>query len=179
MEFFLPSILFLLVACGIVFFVIPRFGPLVLAIVSLVLLGLGIYNHYSMFESEYRMSTWQMGAVAYAPIVMVVALVLGIILYLFYLTPVSGNGNEVPSLPAAGTATNALTEGVNNLLRSGQELLGATTNNNTGYRNTSGNNRGSNNSTTNNRPVNNSNKPSFLENINPFNRNNNNRRQTN
>lgn len=178
MEFFLPSILFLLVACGIVFFVIPRFGPLVLAIVSLVLLGLGIYNHYSMFESEYRMSTWQMGAVAYAPIVMVVALVLGIILYLFYLTPVSGNGNEVPSLPAAGTATNALTEGVNNLLRSGQEFLGATSNN-TGNRGNTGNNRTPNNTSSNNRPMNNSNKPSFLENINPFNRNTNNRRQTN
>ena len=82
MEFFLPSILFLLVACGIVFFVIPRFGPLVLAIVSLVLLGLGVYNHYSLFQTEYRLSTWQMGAVAYAPYIMIGALVLSIILYL-------------------------------------------------------------------------------------------------
>ena len=42
MEFFLPSILFLLIAAAIVFFVIPRFGPLVLAVVSLVLLTIGM-----------------------------------------------------------------------------------------------------------------------------------------
>ena len=84
MEFFLPSILFLLVACGIVFFVIPRFGPLVLAGISLVLLILGIYNHYSLFQTEYRLSTWQSGMIGYAPFIMIGGLVLAIILYLFY-----------------------------------------------------------------------------------------------
>jgi hypothetical protein len=121
MEFFLPSILFLLVACGIVFFVIPRFGPLVLAIVSLILLGLGVYNHYSLFQTEYRLSTWQFGAVAYAPYIMIGALVLSIILYLFYLAPVGSNSNNggVPSmnLPSAESATNPITSGINTVMR--------------------------------------------------------------
>lgn len=131
MEFFLPSILFLLVACGIVFFVIPRFGPLVLAGISLVLLVLGIYNHYSLFQTEYRLSTWQSGMIGYAPFIMIGALVLGIILYLLYLIPAGGNAApavaspamESPTLrlPPPGTATNGLTEGIGNLMRKAAE----------------------------------------------------------
>lgn len=179
MEFFLPSILFLLVACGIVFFVIPRFGPLVLAVASLVLLGLGMYNHYSMFESEYRLSTWQSGAIAYAPFIMIGALVLGIVLYLFYLSPVSGGTNNMgaPSLPPADTATNPLTEGVNNMLRKGQEIFGnRNTNNGKANGNTSLFNFGNRSNST---PTNNNtgaNKNSFLDTINPFAQNNNRRR---
>jgi hypothetical protein len=135
MEFFLPSILFLLVACGIVFFVIPRFGPLVLAGISLVLLILGIYNHYSLFQTEYRLSTWQSGMIGYAPFIMIGALVLAIILYLLYMVPVGGaNVNARASMPIAspiaentlrlpppGTATNGLTEGIGNLMRKAAE----------------------------------------------------------
>jgi predicted membrane protein len=138
MEFFLPSILFLLVACGIVFFVIPRFGPLVLAGISLILLILGIYNHYSLFQTEYRMSTWQSGMIGYAPFIMIGALVLAIVLYLLYLVPIGGmmNGNtgarvSTPNaspldantlrLPPPGTATNGLTEGIGNIMRKAAE----------------------------------------------------------
>lgn len=138
MEFFLPSILFLLVACGIVFFVIPRFGPLVLAGISLILLILGIYNHYSIFQTEYRLSTWQSGMIGYAPYVMIGSLVLAIILYLLYMIPSGSNGNNrggplIPNpfadsgnngsnantlrLPPPGTATNALTENIGNIMR--------------------------------------------------------------
>ena len=132
MEFFLPSILFLLVACGIVFFVVPRFGPLVLAGVSLILLVAGIYNHYSMFATEYRLSTWQSGMVSYAPFIMIGALVLGILLYLFYLLPSGSNTNNnigpyiennKMNLPPPGTATNAVTEGIGNMMRKAAEMV--------------------------------------------------------
>jgi hypothetical protein len=138
MEFFLPSILVLLVAAAIVFFVIPRFGPLVLAVVSLVLLGIGIYNHYSMFQNEYRLSTWQLGAVAYAPYLLIGAVILMIILYLTYLLPSgsAASGNNTPAnanananvkantinLPPPETATNVITEGANNAIRAAANL---------------------------------------------------------
>lgn len=133
MEFFLPSILVLLVAAAIVFFVIPRFGPLVLAVVSLLLLGIGIYNHYSMFQNEYRLSTWQLGAVAYAPYLLIGAVILMIILYLTYLLPsgssVSGPNNananvkaNTINLPPPETATNVITEGANNAIRAAANL---------------------------------------------------------
>jgi hypothetical protein len=133
MEFFLPSILFLLVACGIVFFVIPRFGPLVLAGISLILLILGIYNHYTLFQTEYRLSTWQSGLIGYAPFVMIGGLVLAIILYLLYLVP-SGTNTSIRAssssslaentlmLPPPGTATNGVTEGIGNLMRKAAEV---------------------------------------------------------
>jgi len=139
MEFFLPSILVLLVAAAIVFFVIPRFGPLVLAVVSLVLLGIGIYNHYSMFQNEYRLSTWQLGAVAYAPYILIGVVILMIIMYLTYLLPsgssaagsnnASGNANananvkaNTINLPPPETATNVITEGANNAIRAAANL---------------------------------------------------------
>lgn len=148
MEFFLPSILFLLVACGIVFFVIPRFGPLVLAGISLVLLILGIYNHYSLFQTEYRLSTWQSGMIGYAPFIMIGALVLAIILYLLYMVPAGGNtggssmtpspvaaiaGNNTLKLPPPGTATNALTEGIGNLMRKAAEATNVNVRNQPNY----------------------------------------------
>lgn len=136
MEFFLPSILVLLVAAAIVFFVIPRFGPLVLAVVSLILLGIGIYNHYSMFQNEYRLSTWQLGAVAYAPYLLIGAVIVMIILYLTYLLPSgsAASGNNTPAnananvkantinLPPPETATNVITEGANNAIRAAANL---------------------------------------------------------
>lgn len=149
MEFFLPSILFLLVACGIVFFVIPRFGPLVLAGISLVLLILGIYNHYSLFQTEYRLSTWQSGMIGYAPFVMIGALVLAIILYLLYMVPLGGgnsgkgSGNSIlPSpatgsptlnLPPPGTATNGLTEGIGNMMRQAAAVANVNVRNQANY----------------------------------------------
>jgi hypothetical protein len=123
MEFFLPSILFLLISAAIVFFVIPRFGPLVLAVVSLVLLTIGMYNHYTLFQNEYRASTWQLGLVAFAPYIMIGVVIVMIILYLTYLLP-SGATSSVPNvktntinLPPPETATNVITEGVNNAIR--------------------------------------------------------------
>ena len=145
MEFFLPSILFLLVACGIVFFVIPRFGPLVLAGISLVLLILGIYNHYSLFQTEYRLSTWQSGMIGYAPFIMICGLVLAIILYLLYLVPSGGanslvsspgaspSGNNTLNLPPPGTATNRLTEGIGNMMRKAAEAANMNVRNQPNY----------------------------------------------
>ena len=123
MEFFLPSILFLLISAAIVFFVIPRFGPLVLAIVSLVLLTIGMYNHYTLFQNEYRASTWQLGLVAFAPYIMIGVVIIMIIMYLTYLLPSGANSSTANvktntiNLPPPETATNVITEGVNNAIR--------------------------------------------------------------
>ena len=123
MEFFLPSILFLLISAAIVFFVIPRFGPLVLAIVSLVLLTIGMYNHYTLFQNEYKASTWQLGLVAFAPYIMIGVVIVMIILYLTYLLPSGATSSTANvkantiNLPPPETATNVITEGVNNAIR--------------------------------------------------------------
>lgn len=121
MEFFLPS-LFILVLAGIVIFVVlPRFAPAVLAGLALLLLAIGVYQHAKFFESEYRLSTWQDSLVAYSPYIMIGGLLVVLLFFLLYLLP--GRQAKMPEgantlqLPPANTATNVVTEAVNNTMR--------------------------------------------------------------
>lgn len=125
MELFIPSVLLLLLAAAVVFFVLPRFGAPTLAIVSVALLVYGIYQHMNAFGSEYRLSTWQLGLVSYAPYIMVGGLLVVIAFYLISISPL-GAGSTAPNMPEmptinempnAGSATNMLTAGVNNALK--------------------------------------------------------------
>jgi ABC-type transport system involved in multi-copper enzyme maturation permease subunit len=134
MELFIPSVLALLLAAAVVFFVLPRFGPAVLAIVALILLAFGVYQHRSLFGSEYRLSTWQFDLIGYAPYIMVGGVLAVIAFYLISLSPL-GRANttapampEVPTvaeMPPANTATNAVTAGVNNALKAAAATVGA------------------------------------------------------
>lgn len=105
--------------------VVPRVGPMILIVVSVVaLVGAGI-QHYSMFSAEYRLSTWQNTMVGYGPFV-----VLGIALLFILsatLSAVTGNAVSAPpmevlssaianmknTLPTAASATNMVTAGIN------------------------------------------------------------------
>ncbi len=126
MELFIPSVFILLLAAAVIFFVLPRFGAATLAIIAVTLLAFGIYQHVSAFGTEYRLSTWQMDIMSYAPYLMLGGVLIVIALYLINLTPFGGSNAtapvmpEVPSItdmPAANTATNAVTAGVNNALK--------------------------------------------------------------
>jgi len=79
MEFFIPSLLLFLVSIVVSFIIAPRFTPLVIALLSIALLTFGVYDHYKMFASEYRLSTWQDGLKIYAPAIMIGAIILFII----------------------------------------------------------------------------------------------------
>lgn len=124
MELFIPSVLVLLFTGAVVFFVLPRFGAVTLAVISVALLVFGIYQHINSFGTEYRLSTWHLGYTAYAPFILVGGLILVIA---FYLVSLMSSGAipapslpEMPSIaemPTANTATNAVTAGVNNALK--------------------------------------------------------------
>jgi hypothetical protein len=79
MELFIPGLLLFLVSIGVSFLIAPRFAPLVIALLSLVLLTFGVYNHYKMFSAEYRLSTWQDSLKLYAPAIMIGAIIIFII----------------------------------------------------------------------------------------------------
>lgn len=53
MELFIPSIAVLFFAALICFFVLPKVSPYVLGVLSLLMFGIGIWQHYSMFPYEY------------------------------------------------------------------------------------------------------------------------------
>jgi magnesium-transporting ATPase (P-type) len=129
MEFFLPSLIIVILGGLIAFYVLPRFSPLVLALISIALLIFGVYHHMKIFGYEYTYSTWQdiFKGGAYAPAVMIAFLMIFIIFYFMYLfgstgapknNAVSALSNNISELPSAESATNPLTEVINNTIRS-------------------------------------------------------------
>lgn len=120
MEFFLPSLIVIIIGAIIAFMVLPRFSPLILAIISIALLAFGIYHHMKIFSYEYTYSTWQEQFKSYGPAVMISALMLVIIFYFMYLFGKAGapaKVNNIGQLPSAESATNFLTETINNTIR--------------------------------------------------------------
>ncbi len=122
----MPSVLILLLAAAVIFFLLPRFGAPVLALISVALLGFGVYQHMNAFGNEYRFSTWQQGLVNYAPYVMIGGLLVVVAFYLLTISPLGRPNTTAPSMPEipsvtemppANTATNAVTAGVNNALK--------------------------------------------------------------
>jgi hypothetical protein len=67
MELFLPSIFVLLISALFAFAIIPSFGPRWLAIISLIALIAVAYHNATMFEAEWRASTWQQNLTSVAP----------------------------------------------------------------------------------------------------------------
>ena len=126
MFFYIPGILVLIVAILIAFLVIPRLAPTILAVTALLLLSLGLYHHYTLFATEYRLSTWQEGLKFWAGPIMIGLLVLTIIGYflIFLKSPSSRNNNlTLPPLPPANTATNPVTAAINNAINASKDVI--------------------------------------------------------
>lgn len=117
MDFFLPGLLIFIVSLLVTAFIAPRITPFVGAILAIVFLTYGVYDHYKMFADEYRLSTWHEGLRLYAPAVMILAMILFII---FGMLAFFTSGTiPVPSLPninmpSPNTATNAVMNAFNN-----------------------------------------------------------------
>jgi hypothetical protein len=114
MEIFLPSFLIVILAAVIVFTVLPRFGPLVLTLISIGLLSFGVYHHWSLFKREYTDATWydSMTVKFLAP-----ALLIGITLLfiLGYILSFFGSGVPSPAMPEMNEAVNTVTENIGNV----------------------------------------------------------------
>ena len=92
MEFFIPGLLLFLVAILIAILIVPQSTPMIAAVLSILFLSYGVYDHYLLFAPEYRLSTWQDGIKIYAPFIMLA----GIILFIIYVIFVFFTGGEVP-----------------------------------------------------------------------------------
>ena len=136
MELFLPGLLVLLISSIFVFMVLPRMGTVVLAVACGLTLVAVLLHHYNMFASEYRLSTWQNGLAAYAPLVILafaILIIIGVAVSLFTGKSVaetieapietiqSGITASLNAMPSAVTATNPVTSAVNNALKNGQK----------------------------------------------------------
>lgn len=120
MELFIPSLLAILIAAGIVMFVLPRLSPVILGIVALLFLVLAAYNHYKFFGTEYQLSTWQLPLVNYAPYLLLGGLVLFLILFIINFI---GTGSTDVAAPlqkmneAVNRVANQLPAAANNALK--------------------------------------------------------------
>ena len=109
MEFFLPGLLVFLVAIIFTFLVAPRTTPMIAAILSIIFLTYGVYDHYRLFASEYRLSTWQQTLKIYSPFLMVGA----IIIYIIYGMLAFFTGASV--LPSTNQVSNLFTSAANTI----------------------------------------------------------------
>lgn len=131
MEFFIPGLLLFLVSILVVFFIVPRFTPLIVAILSIAFLSYGVYDHYLLFASEYRLSTWQESLKGYAPAIMIIT----ILLYIIYTILAFFTNGSVP-VPAAPNIVQPNESSVTNqITKSLNKVANVFTGNNTNNRN--------------------------------------------
>ena len=133
MELFLPGLLVLLISAIFVFMVLPRMGTVFLAVMCGISLVAVLLHHYNVFAPEYRLSTWQNGLSAYAPLVILgfaILIVIGVAVSLFtgksvtetIQAPIetlqSGIAASMEAMPSAASATNAFTSALNTTIKS-------------------------------------------------------------
>jgi ABC-type multidrug transport system fused ATPase/permease subunit len=145
MEFFIPGLLIFIVSILVTWMIAPRITPMIGAILAIVFLTYGVYDHYKMFADEYRLSTWHEGLRLYAPAIMILAIILFLIFGV--LTFFTSGSVPVPSLPAinmpsANTATNAVVNAFNNVANSISDVTNSLIENNGSNRRNRGNNEG-------------------------------------
>lgn len=149
MELLVPGFFVLLFAIVMVFLIVPRFGPTITLLLCGVALTVGMYHHYSLFYHEYRLATWAEKLRTYGPGVIITALIIFILGFIFTLfggpavpipnmsAPADNEGSEPPisifgsnnnSQSAINTVTNTLSESVNTAKEAVGEGLNAIAN---------------------------------------------------
>jgi hypothetical protein len=118
MEFFIPGLFLFLVAILLTFIIAPRATPLIAAILSIVFLTFGVYEHHKMFAAEYRLSTWQDGLKIYAPAIMIGMIIIFIIYsILAFFTKGTIPVPSIPNIsaPNENTVTNTIVNSLNSI----------------------------------------------------------------
>jgi len=141
MELFIPSIVVLLLGALVCFFVIPRMSPYVLGILSLLMFGIGIWQHYSMFPYEYRTPSMVTDMIKqYAGFFLLIAVIVvgtGMILQSYGLSPpaattilpeaitspFSGANNSKGMFNLSGNSNTGITGVVNNISKNVTNLM--------------------------------------------------------
>lgn len=121
MELFIPGLCIFFLTIVLCFLILPRFTPLIIAVLSIVVLVIAVYQHYSMFRDEYRFSTWQDTFKSYAPAIMIVAIILFIIYSI--LSFFTKGAVPIPSMPnitgaSPNSATNQVVSSLNSVANS-------------------------------------------------------------
>ena len=112
MEFFLPSLFAFLIAVLLIMFVVPRLSPILLGVLALVFLVLAAHQHFTFFATEYSQSTWHLSLLAYAPYIVLGALILFLIFYIYTFV---GTGSTAVALEPIANINTAINNTVANI----------------------------------------------------------------
>jgi hypothetical protein len=77
MELFIPSLLALVLAAVVCFFILPKASPYILGSLAIAMFIVGAWQHYHMFPYEYSSSLFIDLLRDYSPFVMILAVILG------------------------------------------------------------------------------------------------------
>lgn len=102
MELFIPSLIVLVLGAIFLFAVLPRLSPYVLGGLAVSMFGLGLWQHYTMFPYEYKMSVASDAIKQYSGFIMLLAVIFaGVtgVLMMHGGNPPSTEG-IVPAMPA-------------------------------------------------------------------------------
>jgi hypothetical protein len=111
MDFFIPSLLVLLISAIVIFFLVPKLGPVTMLILSIALLLFAVMHHIKMYKSEYTLSTWPMLLSTYGPYIVLGTVLLFILFFIF-----SSYGG--PSVPVPEVAGSPVVESANSIINS-------------------------------------------------------------
>ncbi len=139
MEFFIPGLTALLITIALIFLILPRLGAPLIALISIGLLMFAVYQHYQLFQPEYRYATWMDTLKVYGPYIIIFFIIISSLLYLGLnigggksngnsMSPINSITNTVTPMPSAESATNVLTSTVNNTLRAANNIFNTVNN---------------------------------------------------
>jgi len=95
-QYFIPLLIAALIASLVVFFILPNLSPYILGALSLTMLILGVWQHYSMFPHEYKASIVTEMLFQYSGFILLGIITLGSIATIFVM-----NGTELPDVSNA------------------------------------------------------------------------------
>jgi hypothetical protein len=113
MEFFIPSLIVLVLGAIFLFALLPRLSPYVLGGLAFSMFGLGLWQHYTMFPYEYRMSVASDTIKQYSGFIMLLAVIFagvtGVLMVHGGNPPSAENGaSALPAMPnIMGSSNNA------------------------------------------------------------------------
>ena len=117
MELYIPPLIVLVLGLIVIFLIIPKLSPYVLAGVALLMFSLGLWQHYSMFPYEYRASLLTDKLREYSGFVMLIALIFAGIFAILFIH--GGNPpaatDIMPTMPALPTVFSNNSKSIFNL----------------------------------------------------------------
>jgi hypothetical protein len=113
MELFIPSLIVLVLGAIFLFAVLPKLSPYVLGGLAVSMFGLGLWQHYTMFPYEYKMSVASDTIKQYSGFIMLLAVIFAGVVGVLMMhggNPPSTEG-LIPAMPAMpnimGSSNNA------------------------------------------------------------------------